>query len=82
MLIRPLSAATSKLVLLSVFALALLAGSLDSASARDPRPTTYREKARHDFRDVQLGLCHPAGGDGKSVPCDAAVKAQKTQPKK
>ncbi len=38
----------------------------DSANALDPRPRTYRERAKHDFRDVQLGLCHPADGTGQS----------------
>lgn len=56
--------------------------SLESASARDPRPTTYREKARHDFRDVQLGLCHPADGSGKSMKCSDAYKQSKAPPKK
>lgn len=33
----------------------------------DPRPSTYRERAKHDFRDVQLGLAHPAP-EGRSRP--------------
>lgn len=59
----------------TVFAGAAFASVLllaDSANALDPRPRTYRERAKHDFRDVQLGLCHPADGAGesKSVKCN------------
>lgn len=70
-----------------IFAGALWGGSvaaLSSASALDPRPTTYRERARHDFRDVQLGLCHPADGtrNPKSVKCNEAPEKTRTTPKK
>ncbi|WP_234053139.1 MULTISPECIES: hypothetical protein [unclassified Xanthobacter] len=46
----------------------------DTANALDPRPQTYRARAKHDFRDVQLGLCHPANGSGnaKSTKCSEA----------
>lgn len=52
------------------------------ADALDPRPRTYRERARHDFRDVQLGLCHPADGTGssRSVKCSEAAKAPPAEP--
>lgn len=55
-------------------ALVLTLVAAESAHALDPRPTTYRARARHDFRDVQLGLCHPATGNGpsKSVKCSKA----------
>lgn len=56
--------------------------ALPRADALDPRPRTYRERARHDFRDVQLGLCHPADGTGrsKSVKCSEAAKARPAKP--
>lgn len=46
----------------------------NNANALDPRPRTYKERARHDFRDVQLGLCHPSDGtpEPKSVKCSEA----------
>lgn len=58
----------------AAFALLLSLPLADSANALDPRPRTYRERAKHDFRDVQLGLCHPADGTGqsKSVKCSDA----------
>jgi len=66
------SSVSTGAVLASVLLLSLTLA--DSASALDPRPRTYRERAKHDFRDVQLGLCHPADGTGesKSVKCSEA----------
>ena len=37
----------------------LVFGIASPALALDPRPKTYREKQRHDFRDVHLGVTHP-----------------------
>lgn len=64
---RIIHAALASTLFLSMFA-------ADSASALDPRPRTYRERAKHDFRDAQLGLCHPADGTGqsKSMKCSEA----------
>lgn len=64
-------------------AAALLALPLaDTASALDPRPATQKSRARHDFRDVQLGLCHPADatGSSRSTKCTEA-RAQESEPK-
>lgn len=67
----------------AMFASALLLALplADSANALDPRPRTYRERAKHDFRDVQLGLCHPADGTGKSksVKCSDAHRQFEAQ---
>lgn len=60
-----------------LFACALLSSMslADSARALDPRPQTSKERAKHDFRDVQLGLCHPADGtrQPKSMKCSDAT---------
>lgn len=48
-------------------AVAALLGLGSPALGLDPRPSTYRERAKHDFRDVQLGLAHPAP-EGRSTP--------------
>lgn len=48
-------------------AVTALLGLGSPALGLDPRPTTYRERLKHDFRDVQLGLAHPAP-DGRSTP--------------
>lgn len=48
-------------------AVAALIGLGSPALGLDPRPSTYRERAKHDFRDVQLGLAHPAP-EGRSRP--------------
>jgi len=39
---------------------ALVLGVASPALALDPRPKTYREKQKHDIRDVQLGVTHPS----------------------
>lgn len=48
-------------------AVTALLGLGSPALGLDPRPTTYRERLKHDFRDVQLGLAHPVP-DGRSTP--------------
>ncbi|MFG1244983.1 hypothetical protein [Xanthobacter versatilis] len=48
-------------------ALAFIALAASPALALDPVPKGYREKQRHVFRDVQLGLSHPAS-QGRSTP--------------
>ncbi|MCG5235797.1 hypothetical protein [Xanthobacter oligotrophicus] len=60
-------------------ALALIALAASPALALDPVPKGYREKQRHQFRDVQLGLTHPAT-DGRSKPTGNAPTAP-VQPK-
>ncbi|MET3354230.1 hypothetical protein V5F34_16800 [Xanthobacter autotrophicus] len=46
---------------------ALVVGLASPALALDPQPKGYREKQRHVFRDVQLGLSHPVP-HGRSTP--------------
>ena len=46
---------------------ALALGVATPSLALDPRPKTHREKQKHDFRDVQLGVAHPAP-HGRSTP--------------
>ncbi|MFG1282964.1 MULTISPECIES: hypothetical protein [Xanthobacter] len=58
-----------RIVLLSTLAALTLPAS--AAFALDPQPKTYREKQRHEFRDVQLGLSHPAP-HGRSTLTNAA----------
>ncbi len=48
-------------------AVAALLGLGSPALCLDPKPSTYRDRAKHDFRDVQLGLAHPAP-EGRSTP--------------
>lgn len=55
-------------------ALAFIALAASPALALDPVPKGYREKQRHEFRDVQLGLTHPAT-DGRSTPTGNAPAA-------
>ncbi|MFG1344346.1 hypothetical protein V5F59_05585 [Xanthobacter autotrophicus DSM 431] len=66
----------------ALLSLVVLAAS--PALALDPVPKGYREKQRHDFRDVQLGLSHSSGSDRSvpnggtippAAPADAAGKA-------
>lgn len=59
-------------------ALALLA-MMQPALALDPRPKTYREKQRHDFRDTQLGLSHPAP-QGRSTATGRTPGVPASQP--
>ncbi|MFG1316152.1 hypothetical protein [Xanthobacter autotrophicus] len=48
----------------NVYALAFaIAMTASPVAALDPVPKGYREKQRHDFRDVQLGLSHPSRSD-------------------
>lgn len=42
------------------------------AHALDPMPQGQKEKQRHVFRDVQMGLSHPTD-TGKSTPTPAAT---------
>ena len=60
-------------------ALALIALAVSPALALDPVPKGYREKQRHQFRDVQLGLTHPAP-HGRSTP-SGDVRTVPAQPK-
>ncbi|MDI4657562.1 hypothetical protein [Xanthobacter autotrophicus] len=46
---------------------ALVVGIASPALALDPQPKGYREKQRHVFRDVQLGLSHPVP-HGRGTP--------------
>lgn len=55
----------------TVAALLLSASLVAPAFALDPLPTGHKERERHVFRDVQMGLRHPAP-TGKSTTTPAA----------
>lgn len=56
---------------LPALVLAALILPTGDAGALDPQPRTYRERQKHQFRDVQLGLTHPAP-HGRSTPAGPA----------
>ena len=58
---------------LPALVLATLILPTGDAGALDPQPRTYREKQKHQFRDVQLGLTHPAP-HGRSTPADPSAR--------
>lgn len=61
----------TRLALLGAFS--VLALPVMPALALDPVPKTLREKQEHHFRDVQLGLSHPAP-HGRSTPNSPAPR--------
>lgn len=54
--------------------IAMVSLAAQPANALDPVPKSYKEKQRHEFRDVQLGLRHPAP-HGRSKPVDSMTTA-------